>query len=57
MGKKHEKFMQHKHDGTLLSPDTVGKAVAGMALCRHKIIWEYNGKFVNWDENTITAIL
>jgi hypothetical protein len=50
MGNRHQKFVQLKEEGSLLSPDTVGKAVAGMAVCKNDKLREYSGKFINWDE-------
>lgn len=57
MGHSHEKFVQLKEEGKLLSPDTVGKAIAGMAVCENEKIHEFSGKFVNWDDNSLSEIL
>jgi len=57
MGKGHDKFVQLKKDGGLLSPDIVGKAIAGMAVCKNETIREYSGKFVTWDDKSIAAVL
>jgi hypothetical protein len=54
MGQVHEKFMKYKKDQKLLSPDTVGNAIAGMAICKNVKLYSYSGKFVNWDDDTIS---
>jgi hypothetical protein len=57
MGKSHDKFVQLKKGGGLLSPDIVGQAIAGMAVCKHETIREYSGKFVTWDDKSIAPVL
>ena len=53
MGRNHDKFVELKRDGKLLSPETVGSAIAGMAMVKDDKIKEYNGTFVNWDDHGI----
>ena len=55
MGPNHEKFVGLKREGKLLSPDSVGSAIAGMAIVKDDKIKEYSGKFVNWDDHGIAA--
>jgi hypothetical protein len=57
IGVKHEKFMKNRREGTLLSPDTVGKVVAGMAVCKNEGLKKFNGMFVNWNDSTIATVL
>lgn len=49
--------MKNRREGTLLSPDTVGKVVAGMAVCKNEGLKKFNGMFVNWDDSTIATVL
>ena len=53
MGDIHDKFVQYKKDGKLLSPDTVGNAIAGLSVCRNDKLREFSGKFINWNDETI----
>jgi hypothetical protein len=53
MGRNHEKFVELKRDGKLLSPEAVGSAIAGMAMVKDDRIREYSGTFVNWDDHGI----
>jgi len=55
MGSAHEKFVQYKKDGKLLSPDVVGNAIAGLAVsCGNEKLHGYSGKFVSWNDDEIT---
>jgi hypothetical protein len=54
MGRSHAKFMDLNREGKLLSPDVVGKAVAGMAMCKELLA--FSGKFVNWDDKDLSGI-
>ena len=53
MAGSHEKFMRLKREGMLLSPDEVGNAVAGLAVCREKELHSYTGKFINWNDELL----
>lgn len=53
MGKTHEKFVQYKKDGKLLSPDMVGNAIAGLAVCRNNKLHDLSGKFIIWNDDSI----
>ena len=53
MGRIHEKFVQYKREGQLLSPDTVGNAIAGLAICKNDKLREFSGRFVNWNDDII----
>jgi len=57
MGPSHGKFMQLKEDGKLLSPDVVGNAIARMALCSIERLHELSGKFVTWDDQSLSEKL
>jgi len=57
MGQSHGKFTQLKEEGKLLSPDVVGNAIAGMAVCSGEKIREFSGKFVTWDDKSLSEIL
>ena len=54
MGQTHGKFVQYKREGKLLSPDTVGAAIAGMAATKDMRLRERSGEFVQWDDNSIS---
>ena len=53
MGDNHDKFVQLKKDGKLLSPDTVGNAIAGLSVCRNDNLHKFRGKFINWNDEAI----
>jgi hypothetical protein len=57
MGPTHEKFVQYKLEGKLLSPDTVGVAIAGMAVTKDMGLRERSGEFVQWDDNSIKQLI
>ena len=56
MGQAHGKFVQYKKEGKLLSPDTVGAAIAGMAITKDMRFRERSGEFVQWDDNSIKQL-
>ena len=56
MGQTHEKFVQFKKQGKLLSPDTVGNAIAGMAVTKDTKLCERSGEFVQWDDKSIAEL-
>jgi hypothetical protein len=53
MGDSHDKFVQLKKDGKLLSPDMVGNAIGGLSVCRNDNLHKFSGKFINWNDETI----
>ena len=55
MGSAHEKFVQYKEDGKLLSPDIVGGAIAKIAVCRENKLREFSGRFINWNDDAIAG--
>ena len=57
MSRSHEKFIQLKEQNKLNSPDVVGKAIAGIAVCKDEGLLEINGRFVNWDDNCLSRFL
>lgn len=56
MGGNHDKFVQLKKEGKLLSPDTVGTAIAGMAVSKDGRLRERSGEFVQWDDKSIAEL-
>ena len=56
MGQTHEKFVEFKKDGRLLSPDTVGKAIAGMAVVKSSELRGRSGEFVQSDDKSIAEL-
>jgi hypothetical protein len=57
MGANHSKFTQLKEEGKLFAPDVVGKAIAGVAVSEQERIHGFSGKFVNWDDDSLSKIL
>jgi hypothetical protein len=55
MGSAHEKFVQYKEEGKLLSPDTVGGAIAGLAVYKDDKIRGFSGRFINWNDDAIAG--
>jgi hypothetical protein len=55
MGSAHAKFVQFKDEGKLLSPDTVGGAIAGLAVYKEDEIRGFSGRFVNWNDDAIAG--
>lgn len=55
MGSAHEKFIQYKQEGKLLSPDTVGGAIAGVAVCREEKLQGFSGKFISWNDDALAG--
>jgi hypothetical protein len=53
MGSAHEKFVQYKEEGKLLSPDIVGGAIAGISVCREERVRDFSGRFINWNDDAI----
>ena len=53
MGEAHQKFMQYKKEGKLISPDIVGNAIAGLAVCKIDKLHEFSGKFINWNDDAL----
>ena len=54
MGTAHEKFVQYKKEGKLLSPDMVGNAIAGLAVSsKNETLRRFSGKFINWNDKEI----
>jgi hypothetical protein len=53
MGAAHDKFVRYKKEGKLLSPDMVGNAIAGLAVCKNNKLHEFSGKFINWNDESI----
>jgi hypothetical protein len=56
MGQTHEKFVEFKRDGRLLSPEVVGKAIAGMAVVKSSELRGRSGEFVQWDDKSIAEL-
>ena len=53
----HDRFVQFKKEGKLLSPDTVGTAIAGMATSTKDASFkEWSGEFVQWDDQSIAEL-
>jgi hypothetical protein len=55
MGSAHAKFVQYKEEGKLLSPDIVGGAIAGLAVCKEDEIRGFSGGFINWNDDAIAG--
>jgi len=55
MGSTHATFVQYKEEGKLLSPDTVGGAIAGLAVCKKDKIRGFSGRFINWNDDAIAG--